>query len=270
MRRALQLLPLRSVPVRRGALRALLLGACAFGAAASSAAPGDGTTGDGAFQALDSIVARAGDLMRARHGDDPSLQIEGGALDPRLRLGRCPEPLTAELAPGSGDTGRVTVKVGCPAAPAWRVHVQLDVTRERELWALVRPVARGETLRRDMLARRSITLGRDAARAVGSGVPVEVLDTWLGYELVRDARSGQVLSTGMLAPPRLVRRGAEVRIRSAGRGLAIETGGVALADAALGERVAVRNGASGRVVEATVSGRDAVEIVYGPPRGEME
>jgi len=216
-----------------------------------------------ARQSIESISAAAVDFVRTRHDDDASLLVDGGALDARLRLGRCATPLAARLAPGSRDVGRVTVQVACPSTPAWRVHVALRVSRERTLWTLARAVRRGEPLTPDLLERTAVTLGRGESLAARSGTPVGSTDAWLGHEFARDVSPGRLLLENMLIPRRLVERGASVRIRIGGAGLDVETAGVALADAARGERVTVRNDASGRLVEAIVSGRGTVEI----PRG---
>jgi len=224
------------------------------------AAPRASALSDDGRQPLESITAAAIGLLTTLHEEDPSLEIRGGKLDERLRLVRCEAPLEANLAPGSREFGRVTVRVGCPATPAWRVHVQLDVSRERTLWTLARRARRGETLSADMLRRSTVTLGRGESLAARSGVPVESPDAWLGHEFVRDAAADGLLLADMLAPRRLIERGAVVRLRAVGAGLAIETRGVALADAALEERVSVRNARSGRVIEGVAVARGVVEI----------
>ena len=232
--------------------------------AASPGPSGAAALDEAARQPLGSITERAIELLRARHEDDPTLRIDGGELDARLRLRRCTAPLDASIAPGSGDVGLVTVQVRCPASSGWRVHVRLDVSRERVLWTFARAARRGEVLGPDLVARTTVSLGRAESRLARAGVPIDALEPWLGHELVRDVGAGRPLVADMLAPRRLVTRGADVRLRVGGAGLAIETVGEALADAALDERVPVRNRASGRVVEAIVTGRDRVEIRPAP------
>lgn len=211
-------------------------------------------------QSLDAITDRATAFLRDRHDDDPTLAIDGGALDARLRLAPCASPLDAALAPGSGDVGRVSVQVRCPGTPGWRVHLSFEVSRERRVWTFVRAARRGEILGPELLERTTVTLGRGESRVARGGPPVETLEPWLGQELARDVPAGRPLVPNLLAPRRLVERGAEVRLRVGGAGLAIETLGVALDDAALDERVAVRNRDSGRVVEAIVTGRGRAEV----------
>ena len=155
----------------------------------------------------------------------------------------------------------MTVRVSCSEGAPWRVHVQFELTRERTLWTLARSARRGEVLSRDMIEERTVTLGRGETLAARSGVPVEAPDGWLGHEFVRDAAGGGLLLENMLAPRRLIERGAAVRLRAAGAGLAIETKGIALTDAALHGRVSVRNERSGRVVEGIAIERGVVEVV---------
>ena len=219
------------------------------------------TARDDERQPPESITAAGADFLRTLHDDDPSLTIGGGRLDERLRLSPCAGPLESRLAPGSRPYGRVTVRVSCSEGAPWRVHVQFELSRERTLWTLARSARRGEVLTRDMLEKSTVTLGRGETLAARSGVPIDAPDAWLGHEFVRDASGGGLLLENMLAPRRLIERGAAVRLRVAGDGLAIETAGVALADAALHERVSVRNDSSGRTVEGIAIARGVVEVV---------
>ena len=152
-----------------------------------------GALEEAARQPLDSISERAVALLRARHEDDPTLRIGGGELDARLRLRRCTAPLDASIAPGSGDVGLVTVQVRCPVSSGWRVHVRLDVSRERVLWTFARSARRGEVLGPDLVTRTTVSLGRAESRLARAGVPIETLEPWLGHELVRDVDAGRPL-----------------------------------------------------------------------------
>lgn len=213
------------------------------------------------------ITAAATAFIRELHHDDPTLSIEGGTLDPRLRLGACPIPLDAGLAAGSRDTGRVTVQVRCGGPPTWRVHVQLDVSRERTLWTLSRAARQGEALVASMIEPVTGAYGRRESATLRSRIPVEDPERWFGQEFARDTAAGQVLVTVMLAQPRLIRRGEVVRLRASGPGLAIETNGTALADAVRGERVSVRNTVSGRVVEGEAV--DSGVVAIGNANGQQ-
>jgi|GEM_PF-144980 len=209
------------------------------------------------------ITEAATAFVRELHGDDPTLAVDGGTLDPRLRLAACSDPLDAALAAGSHDVGRVTVQVRCPGTPAWRVHVQLDVSRERTLWTLTRAARRGEALVSSMIESLTSAYGRREAATLRSRIPVEDPERWLGQEFARDTAAGQVLVTTMLEAPRLIQRGDVVRLRATGPGLAIETSGTALADAVLGARVSVRNSVSGRIVEGQAIESGVVAIGNG-------
>ena len=252
---------LTPVSFARSMLSPVLLSALVLLAAMAGDAPAARADPDERRQPPESITAAGADFLRSLHENDPTLAISGGRLDERLRLAPCTGPLESRLAPGSRPHGRVTVRVSCSAGAPWRVHVQFELTRERTLWTLARSARRGEVLTRDMLERARVTLGRGETLAARSGVPIDAPDAWLGHEFTRDASGGGLLLENMLAPRRLIERGASVRLRVAGAGLAIETTGTALTDAALHERVSVRNERSGRTVEGVAVGRGVVEVV---------
>lgn len=96
--------------------------------------------------------------------------------------------------------------------------------------------------RRALLLDASAAVGRTVRHAIAAGAPVPLDD---------------------LASLPAVARGQRVRMEIAAPGLAISAVGVALADAATGERVDVMNPASHAVVRAAVLGPGLVEVAEG-------
>src|SRR5689334_12325403 len=76
-------------------------------------------------QPLDSIRAAAQSyVLKQVPSEKPgTVQVEVGALDSRLRLIPCAEPLKAVLPPGATFRARMTVAVSCAAPANWTVYV---------------------------------------------------------------------------------------------------------------------------------------------------
>lgn len=181
-------------------------------------------------QPLDSIRTAA---LEAVGG--PGAQGEA-RLDSRLRLNACTQPLEAVA-----NNARM-VQVRCPDAPGWRLYVPVTLRREADVVVVNGPLRAGVPIdpsqlsvqRRDVGAAAgpvftdpAALAGRVPARALGTGaVPTEA-----------DLQQGQPLRRG--DPVMLVSRvgGAEIRMP-----------GIALGAAQVGERIAVQNTASRKVV----------------------
>ena len=251
------------------ALRSGILATLCAAAAFSQAAHGAGTR---TVQPLDALEAAARTVLVARTGTAHDVQVDIVPPDRRLRLAACDAPLEANVA-GSGPVrGRQSVEVTCTGTAAWRVRVSATVSEAAEVWALARPVRRGEVLTADLVQREHVRLGtRDAqALRVGSAGdeivridpdrPDASLQPLLGRVFSRGAGAGRLLDRRALEAPVLVERGRQVRISYRGPGVAIDAMGTALADGRLGQRIRVENGVTGVAVDATVASRDEVTI----------
>nr|MBX2878918.1 flagellar basal body P-ring formation chaperone FlgA [Granulosicoccus sp.] len=167
--------------------------------------------------------------------NDQDVTVTTKALDKRLRLTACAEPLHSVWSPGSRSLGRVTVQVECTSPKAWRIHVQANVSMHAEVLTLVRSVQRGDVLTEDLLAERKITLGAGNASFTGRSNPITDAKAWIGYSFTQRVGRGQLLEERMLTPPILVAKGKEVTITFESNGISLQTKGVALANAMANE-----------------------------------
>lgn len=201
------------------------------------------------WQDLAQVRAAALDVARENTQDGDRIET---ILDERVQLAACDGPLRAFKASSSG-TSAMTVGVGCDA-PTWKIYVPVRISAVREVVIAARPLARGTTLTPDMLrvekrdlsalpygyvARRELAAGQQLTRAVADGTPLGPSD---------------------LAAAAAVRRGQQVVLVGRAGGLEVRAQGKVLADAALGQRVAVENFTSRRVVEGTVRSGDIVDV----------
>ncbi|MFV0623255.1 flagellar basal body P-ring formation chaperone FlgA [Sphingomonas sp. ac-8] len=121
-----------------------------------------------------------------------------------------------------------------------------------EVPVLSRAVARGQLLGQDDFASEPRTPAQ-ARNALPVGDAV-------GKETTRLLPAGTVVRANDVIAPRLVRRGEPVTITIRSAGLAIATGGRALASAGAGEMVRVVNLSTNRTLDAVVEGPDAVRV----------
>jgi flagella basal body P-ring formation protein FlgA len=214
--------------------------------------PGGVARADGEVESPQRIAAAARAAAVRETGRAES-EIEVAPIDPRLRLAPCSDAPTARIAPGTRMPARLTVEVRC-AAPAWRQFVAVQVRAQVPVLVAARPLGRLEVV----AAADVAVVERDLAglQAGYFSAPAEVA----GRVAQRTIGAGEVLLPSSVRAPPLVRRGQTVTLIAAARGLTVRSTGTALADAALAERVQVRNAATARQVEGVVRSRSTVEV----------
>lgn len=183
---------------------------------------------------------------------DASVEVEIGALDPRLRLPTCPAP-DIELPPT--NNALMTAKVTCPA-PAWtlyvpvRLHAWVDavvaaVNLMPETTVDAADLTRGRV---DMLAH-SGGLVTDPAQAAGKILRVGL-------------PAGSPLLTPFLEAPVVVHRGQKVLLTLSDSTMTIRAPAVALEDGRVGESIQVENPDSNKTMRATVVDDGSVEMRF--------
>lgn len=120
-------------------------------------------------------------------------------------------------------------------------------------FVLTESLARGTVIEARHLAPANVT-------GTAAGLVTEA-DTLLGRRLAVNMSSGRILLARHLEPRWQVTAGAPVVIASGDGGFSVNVAGVALADGQRGDRIAVRNSRSGRVIEAEVTGPDIVRVL---------
>lgn len=209
------------------------------------------------WQSLDAIRHTAQEFAGAQFtasGHDMKVEIEAEQLDERLRLPACPRPLEAFLPANTRLAARTIVGVSCPGKSGWSLYVPLLIRAYDEVVISRRSIAKGETL-----TAADLTLERRDLFAL-AGAPLTELSTAVGQTLRFPIAAGTVLQPTMLMAPKLVRRGDTVTILAENAALSVRASGVALADGAAGDRIRVKNTATKKVIQATVSAAGLVRI----------
>jgi flagella basal body P-ring formation protein FlgA len=212
---------------------------------------GTPTFGATAWQSPDSIRAAVRQVV-ATATDSHAASDATVAVDARLRLPACSEPLAAVLA-APIQRGRGTVTVSCRAGQAWRLFVPVQVV-ERVAAVVVRSgVQAGQPLG---------ALDLEVRTLVSATLPYDYYaDPTAAVGLIarRSLPAGSVLAAGALNRPELIARGARVTLISGRGSIMVKSEGIALEPAHANQRLRVRS-AAGRIVEGIVEPSGEVRV----------
>jgi flagella basal body P-ring formation protein FlgA len=177
---------------------------------------------------------------------DSRVEVKSEPLDPRLHLADCPIPLTASLPGGDRVTPRLSVLVRCPSPDGWTLRVPVTLHIWRRVLVASRPLVRGDGI----VAADVHAEERDVTRLpygyIGN------LEQVAERSLSRPLAAGSVLTPGALGGRQMIRAGDHVQLVAELDGIAVRAEGIALGSGDSGARLRVRNGSSGRVVDAIV------------------
>lgn len=210
----------------------------------------------GEHEPLERILATARDFLSATltQNDSTETRIEIGQLDSRLRLARCAQPPSAQLAPGARTQGNTTVNVRCAQPVSWSIFVPVRIERHAQIVVAARALAR-----KHVIGAHDIRLEHQDTAQLSNGYFTDP-DAVIGLEAKRRLVPGQILGTAHVAPRQLVERGQEVTLYAAKPGLTVRMKGEALENGAEGQRIRVRNRSSKRIVEGYVEPSGAVRV----------
>ncbi len=182
-----------------------------------------------------------------------SIRATATRLDPRLRLPACSSALAAfGMAGQNGIPSSVGVR--CEGERPWSIYVPVRVEVIADVVVLAAVAERGARLGPAQLRLEP----RDVSGLL-RGYLTDIGATE-GMVMTRALQPGTVLEPSLLAPERIVLRGERVQLRAGGGAFVVSVEGEALADAARGERVRVRNIASGTVVEGIAAEAGIVQL----------
>jgi len=160
---------------------------------------------------------------------------------------------TVVAVPTAARNGLSQVRVRCPATPGWTRYIALRISQQQSIAVLRGALAKGEPLSAatiDWQSRDLFTLPADVLTAGSASAGLAR----------RDLPAGSVLTASQFIAPKAVARGQSVTLISRAAGMEVRAPGEALADAALGARVKVRNNTSRRVVEGIARADGTVEV----------
>lgn len=186
----------------------------------------------------------------------PKFDIHVNTIDQRLKLVRCQSPLETFFPPGHREVGAITVGVRCSKPKPWLVYTRAHVKAFAPIVVTRRSLRKGALITANDIEVKETELTRlHQPFFVDPGAV-------LGKKLRRSLAVGTVLTSNKLSIPKAVKRGEQVIILANGKGMHIRMKGAALSDGITGQKIAVRNLSSNRVVEGTVVGPGMVQILF--------
>lgn len=210
----------------------------------------DGLTGAEAGALIATAMAAAGVAGRARIAPARPLPACGHAPD---------------VTPAARGDWR-SVDLRC-SDPAWvrrlRTGAQASPTAQGRA-APPAPAMGGALMLTESLARGTVIEPHHLAQASAGAVPAPGLlgdpGSVIGRRLAVHLGAGRIILARHLDQSFLVRAGNAVAIASGAGGISVSMAGEALQDGQRGDRIAVRNTGSGRIIEAIVTGANSVSV----------
>lgn len=209
-------------------------------------------------QTSESILTAARQfLVEQLEHTEGKLQIEMSRIDPRLRLPGCLDKLQIEAPQKGRLLGKVSLRVSCNEASShkpWSIFVSARVTLLQTVY-----IAQGYIPRGKPIAVQQVRLDeRDVARLRnGFFSRPEQINGMIARQTIAP---GQVLTSYLLKPPTLIKRGQTIAIIARQGDLVVRMKGKALASGAAGERIQVKNATSKRIVEGLITPEGEVSI----------
>jgi flagella basal body P-ring formation protein FlgA len=142
----------------------------------------------------------------------------------------------------------------CNDAPGWRYEYVVRARVSAMVAVAASPVAPNEAL-----TDTQVTIERRDISNIAD--PISTPEEAVGQMSRRMLRPGDILRSGQLSSPILVKRGDAVLMIARREGIEVSTAGEALDAGARGAVVRVRNAGSGQVVRMRVAGPGAVEPI---------
>jgi flagellar basal body P-ring formation protein FlgA len=186
---------------------------------------------------------------RARH------TVDAAPLDERLHLRACAAPLETFTPPGGRRGANGSVGVRCAGPQPWKLYVSVRISSRDRVLVATHALARDAVLGAGDYSYVERDLEQIPQGYVTDATQLE------GMRLRRPVAGGAVITPSMLAAVPLIARGQQVTLEAGGDSLHIRMAGEALGEAALGQRVRVRNLSSERVVEGVVRSAQVVEVL---------
>ena len=182
------------------------------------------------------------------------ISVTVGAIDPRLNLAACaaPEPF---LPNGARAWGKTSVGVRCVAPSPWTVYIPAMVQVQGEYLAAAVPLAQGQTIGPNDIARVSGDL-----TTLPPGIVTEQSQA-VGHTLARSVAVGAPLRQDALRSQQAVAQGLVVRLVSSGPGFMVTADGRALANGSDGQVVQVKT-QNGQVVSGVARAGGTVEVTF--------
>jgi len=180
------------------------------------------------------------------------VEVEVGALDPRLKLAPCAR-ITPYVPAGTRLWGHARVGLRCDEGARWSVYVPITVKVFGNAWSVNQALPPGTVLEASQLQQDEVDLAAEASPVIRQPQAA------VGRTLTRALRTGQAVREADLKPRQWFAAGETVRVVTVGSGFAISADGQALGAGIEGQVVKVRI-EGGRVVSGRATAERRIEV----------
>ncbi|MFC4699958.1 flagellar basal body P-ring formation chaperone FlgA [Glaciecola siphonariae] len=181
---------------------------------------------------------------------DADIKVNVREIDERIQIPYCPEGYQFASPNYDSRLTNISVKVTCPSNQ-WFLFTHVSIQNLQQVVVTSDTLSPGA-----MLSSRNMKIA-DIDKGKIRGSTFSSMSDLAGARIKRRVRPGTILNESMLC---FVCKGDRVTISAITGGLSIQVYGIAEEDGTLGETIQVRNTSSDKLVFATVSGTEEVQI----------
>jgi flagella basal body P-ring formation protein FlgA len=180
------------------------------------------------------------------------IEVEVGALDPRLKLAPCAR-ITPYLPASTRLWGRSRVGLRCDEGARWSVFLPITVKVFANAWSVNQALPPGTLIAASHLQQSEVDLAAEASPVI------RLPQAAIGRTLTRTLQPGQAVREADLKPRQWFAAGDTVHVLTVGSGFSISADGQALAAGIEGQNVKVRI-EGGRVVSGRATAERRIEV----------
>lgn len=207
------------------------------------------------WQSVESIQAAAEAFVQQKTVNiEGEVNISSTPPDSRVKVGKC-EKLDASLPSGNRLWGRAAVKVSCNTPVKWSVYVPVMVRVSGKAVVTSRAIGSGQQIEAQDVELQVIDL---------TPYPVGVfsqLEQAIGKTTAASIPAGNPVRPEVLRTPTAIKQGQQVIVMARGTNFKVTSEGVAMANALLGQVVAVKT-KSGQIVKGIAKEDGTVEVSF--------
>lgn len=182
-----------------------------------------------------------------KHG---KVVITPADIDPRIVINPCEQPLTLNI-PENNSSRNVNVKISCEDSTSWALFLPVRIETQIPVLIATQSISRGSLLDNSNIELTYIDQFELRGEAIND------INEIIGAKAKRTLSKGRPLNPHSFC---VVCKGDNVDIIAKSETFMIQTEGIALRDANIGEQIRVKNNRSGRTVIGTVSANHKVII----------
>lgn len=193
-------------------------------------------------------------LQQQTTGLPGQVNVQVGAIDPKLKLANCVAP-DVFLPAGSRAWGKTSLGIRCAESSPWTIYLQAEVSVIGQYLVTATPLMQGQVITAQDLVFQSGDLSKlppgvltDLSQAAGRSVNVALM-------------AGAMLRPEQLRMQTVIKQGQTVRLNSTGKGFSISAEGAAMGNAGDGQTVQVKV-AGGQIVSGVARGNGVVEVAF--------